>query len=588
MDNVGSGYTSTPTVWIGGSGASFNLTLTTSFVSRYILTGLTAGGAGLSGGSGSDYGYAPTVSVTGGLGSGATALATVDSVSKRVVSITPVTQGTLYTSIPSVTLTAQTGNFIQFTSTGSLPSPLLQGSSYQIGSPALVAGSQTFSVLNADGSPVNITSFGTGNLYLAISRTFQTGWTGYWTGDFSGLVTGQEFYFGSDYLLPSGVVGQVNGGTGAADIDNGVTPFYLNITQTAGQLTQARVYSSSAAAVTGGTVGLVTISSFGTGQTYYGLRYSVQSLPYNNAITPDTVKYLKDGQTVRFSTTSILPSPLTANNDYVIQVTNNYFKVYTTGGSLITLTTPGSGQLFTNIQRNITPVVATTITANSSLYETGVEVVPRASVGDILPTGLTARTSYFVRRKTNNSFELYDTSAHALDTTSTTGRITYTKVGNTLDSTFYVDSLEGITFVKNVTQVDKPVTDGYVSLYAYDYGRDNDMTLIGQYHPTETNPQYRRIRIGSSCSWARILYRVQAPTITSVYDYIPLENARAIITAVHAADLEDKDFAEQATRYWGLAYKYLSNQQESVSGHAMQAPQINNLTYGDKSDVVMF
>jgi hypothetical protein len=582
MDNVGSGYTSTPTVWIGGSGASFNLTLTTNFVSRYILTNLTAGGSGNSGGTGSDYGYTPTVTITGGVGTGATALATVDPVSKRVVSITPVTQGNGYIATPSVVITPQTGNFIQFTSTGSLPSPLLQGSSYLIGSPALVAGSQTFSVLNADGSAINITSLGSGNLYVAISRTFATGWTGYWTGDFSGLVTGQQFYFGSDYLLPSGSVGQ-----GSASIDNGVTPFYLNITQTSGQLTEARVYDTQAHANAGGSTGLVTITGFGTGQTYYSLRYTSQSLPYNNAITPETVKYLKDGQIVSFSTTATLPSPLAAGIDYVVQVTNNYFKVYTTGGNLITLTTPGSGQLLTNVIRDVVPVAATTITAEASLYETGVEVVPRASVGDVLPNGLTAGTSYFVRRKTNNSFELYDTSAHALDTTSTTGRISYTTVGNTLDSTFYVDSLEGITFVKSVSQVDKPITDGYVSLYAYDYGRDNDMTLIGQYHPTETNPQYRRIRIGKSCAWARILYRVQAPTITSIYDYIPLENARAVITAVHAADLEDKDFAEQATRYWALAYKYLSNQQEALAGHAMQAIQVNNLTYGDKTDPVI-
>jgi hypothetical protein len=592
VDNVGSGYTSTPTVWIGGSGASFNLTLLTNFVSRYILSNITPGGAvdgvKLSGGSGQDYNYSPIVTVTGGAGTGATALATADTVSNRVVSITPLTQGSGYISVPAVAITAQTGNYVQFTSTGTLPSPLVQGASYLIGNPSSVVGSQTFSVQDTSGNPINITSFGTGNLYVAISRTFATGWTGYWTGDFSGLVTGQEFYFGSDYLLPSGVYLNSTGGYDTAPIDNGVTKFYLNITSnSSGQLTQARVYTTLGYANAGGATGEVIISNFGTGQTYYSLRKTSQSLPYNNGITPDTIKYLQDGQTVRFSTTATLPSPLASGIDYVIQVTNNYFKIYTTGGSLITLTSPGSGQLFTNVIRDVTPVVATTITANSSLYETGVEVVPRASVGDVLPNGLVGGTSYFVRRKTNNSFELYDTSAHALATTSTTGRISYTTVGNTLDSTFYVDSLEGITFVKSVSQVDKPITDGYVSLYAYDYGRDNDMTLIGQYHPTETNPQYRRIRIGKSCAWARILYRVQAPTITSIYDYIPLENARAVITAVHAADLEDKDFAEQATRYWALAYKYLSNQQEALAGHAMQAIQVNNLTYGDKTDPVI-
>ena len=114
------------------------------------------------------------------------------------------------------------------------------------------------------------------------------------------------------------------------------------------------------------------------------------------------------------------------------------------------------------------------------------------------------------------------------------------------------------------------------------------MALIGQYHPTELNPKYRRIRIGKPCAWARIIYRVTHPTITSVYDYIPLENERAIIAAVHACDLEDKDFMEQAQKYWGVAINYLKNQNESMEDHAMKTPQVNNITYGDYTDDVMF
>jgi hypothetical protein len=77
------------------------------------------------------------------------------------------------------------------------------------------------------------------------------------------------------------------------------------------------------------------------------------------------------------------------------------------------------------------------------------------------------------------------------------------------------------------------------------------------------------------------------PTIESVYDFIPMENERAILTALHAVDLEDKDFADQAQRYWTIAIAYLKNQQESIDGHAMATPQINNIVYGDGSDVIM-
>jgi hypothetical protein len=157
-----------------------------------------------------------------------------------------------------------------------------------------------------------------------------------------------------------------------------------------------------------------------------------------------------------------------------------------------------------------------------------------------------------------------------------------------VSSTFFVDSVTLPVFVKSVAQIDKPITEGYVSLYAYDYGRSNDMTLIGQYHPSEVNPQYRRIRIGKPCAWARISYRIQTPSITSIYDFVPLEQERAIITAVHAVDLEDKDFADQSARYWQIAFAYLKNQQESIDGHAMVTPQINAITYGDTTDPVMF
>ena len=85
-----------------------------------------------------------------------------------------------------------------------------------------------------------------------------------------------------------------------------------------------------------------------------------------------------------------------------------------------------------------------------------------------------------------------------------------------------------------------------------------------------------------------MIYRVRSPEITSEYDYIPLESPRAIIAAVHAVDLEDKDFLEQAQKYWQVASAYLRNENESMDGHAMQVPQINNLTYGDGSDPVMF
>jgi hypothetical protein len=168
------------------------------------------------------------------------------------------------------------------------------------------------------------------------------------------------------------------------------------------------------------------------------------------------------------------------------------------------------------------------------------------------------------------------------------GFLKWFSTGTSPDLDFFVSSQEKPILVKNIEHIEKPKTSGFISLYAADFGRSNDLTLIGQYHPTETNPKYRRIRLGKKCAWARILYQPKAPRFESPLDYIPVENARAVIAAVHAVDLEDKDFLDQAQRYWQLATTYLRAQSESLDGHAMQTPQINNITFGDGTDPVMF
>jgi microcystin-dependent protein len=45
------------------------------------------------------------------------------------------------------------------------------------------------------------------------------------------------------------------------------------------------------------------------------------------------------------------------------------------------------------------------------------------------PTGITASTTYYVRTKSSSTFEVYDTRAHAIDTSGTTGRLTFTSAG---------------------------------------------------------------------------------------------------------------------------------------------------------------
>lgn len=558
IDDPGQDYQFPPRVTIsggGGAGATATATLTTSFITSYTV---------LSGGS--NYLYPPAISIVGGGGTGAVATAVVQG--GAVVSVLVVAEGTGYAGVPNVNLVSSTGAFVQFTSTGTLPAPLVQGTTYRAEAPLSANG---FTVVNADFSPINITSLGSGTLYVVISRSFGVAFTNDWTGDFSSTPTGTEIYFGTDYLLP----------VTSPPIDSS-TPFWIR------RLTNetAQIYDTEAHANAGGATGKITITAFGTGQSYYAIEETAQAVPYDNQLALSTIQYINNGERVKVSTTGTLPVPLDANNEYIVKIVDSNIQLFF-DDLLVSFTSLGVGELNVNIIRDFSVVPATTITLNNAFYATGTELIPRASENDVLPTPLLPNTSYYVRFFDRNEMELYDTLAHATGT-GTTGRISYTNTGNSLDSTFFVDAVNEATLVKAIYHVEKPVTQGYVSLYAYDYGRSNDMTLIGQYHPTEVNPKYRRVRLGSACSWARIIYRVKAPKITSMFDYIPVEQERALIAAVHAVDLEDKDFMEQAVKYWTMALNYLKNQQNSMDGHAFVPPQINNITYGDGTDPVMF
>ena len=617
------------------NGAKATATLETSFVSNITIP------AGL---GGSGYENPPIVKIDGGGGTGATGTAQISNGS--VTSVSLVTQGTGYVTPPVVSFIPSTGVFVEFSSSGTLPAPLESGTAYRLETP-LNASTGTYSIRNADFSEVNITGSGTGNFYVALTRPFRITFNSTWSGDFSGIVNSppQGFYFASDYLLPNGVdsttqyffkvidnkTAEVYSSssnatsspqTRSANIINGsktITavspPTGLSIGEKvtgAGIAANTFIESVSGSTITlnkpatattigttiGITIGIVGATSIGVGQSYFAIRVPSYAKAYNNLIVPSSIEYLSNGQLVKFSSTGSLPLPLDAVTDYKITISGNNVSLTDTSNVPIVFSDAGIptlpvGQMSMNIVRTFTPVASTSIDAVGSLFEIGDQVTVRPADGDTLPAGLVASTMatpqyYYARPVDANSFELYDTYANAINTASTTGRITYYNTGDSVSSTFFVDSILPPTLVKSILHVEKPETLGYVSLYALDYGRSNDMALIGQYHPTETNPKYRRIRIGKHCSWARIIYRMAHPFITSQYDYIPVENERAIIAAVHACDLEDKDFMEQAQMYWTAAISYLKNQNESMEGHAMQPPQINNITYGDYTDDVMF
>ena len=569
LTNPGSGYVFAPRITIsGGNGAGGTATcqITPSFISSYRVDNT---GSGYLNGQGIPT--APAIFLTGGSGTGATATANVDRTG-RLISVTPVTFGTGYSSAPTLSVIASTGVFIQFSTTGTLPAPLVQGAAYRLELPSSADG--TFTVKNLDFTDVNITTTGSGTFYVALSRVFGIGFTNIWQGDFNGIANGQPVYFGSDYLLP----------ITSPSTSSGVPYYVLKISQT--QVRLYTGYNSGTSVFTG----LITVTALGAGQSYYAVQTQSSAAAFSNLIEPYDTQFLNDGDIITFTTSGTLPAPLVAGTGYIVKVDGIRFSLLNQGtGTPVAFTSLGIGQLLMNMSRRVTALASTSLELENSFISDGGSVVFRSAEDDSLPLGLTeAPTTYYARNIDGGLIEVYDTRSHALNRNSTLGRVSYDTPGDYTTSTFYVDVIQTPTLVKTVLHVEKPVTQGYISLYAFDYGRSNDMTLIGQYHPSETNPKYRRIRLGKQCAWVRMMYRAKAPVISAMSDYIPVEHERALIAAVHAVDLEDKDFVEQAQKYWATAITYLRQQNESMDGHAMTPPQINNITYGDGTDEVMF
>jgi hypothetical protein len=490
-----------------------------------------------------------------------------------VTNINVVTEGTGYTSTPTVSIQPSTGVFVQFSSTGTLPAPLVQGNTYRAENPS--SGS-TFTVKNNDFSDVNITSTGSGTIYLVLSRAFSIGFTGYWAGAFNGFAQ-SAIRLQTDYQLPL-----------TSPTTDGTTQYYLQKVNN----TRANIYTTYQNYTFSGRV---TPTQLGVGQAYYAIPTRTYGSVYLNRILPSSVEYLQNGMSVSFTSSSgTLPAPLSpAPASYQIAISGDYVTLKDQFGGDVVFSNLGNSQLSMNVVRVFGPDASESIIVDNCVFETGDAVTVRAVAGDTLPSPLIPSSyaspmTYYVRRIGQNTFELYFTKADAIAKTTPFTPIFYTSTGNTITSTFFVDSIKEPTLVKSVLHVEKPLTIGYVSLYAFDYGRSNDMALIGQYHPAEMNPKYRRIRIGKPCAWVRMAYKPKPTEVQSEQDYVPIENERAIIAAMHAIDLEDKDFMEQAQKYWQLAFGYLRTESENMDGHSMQPPQINNITYGDGTDPVMF
>ena len=331
--NGGTGSGATATVTVGAGGVISSIVITNT-----------------------GYGYSyPTITLNSiGGGGGATFSFEFTSV---VVDVEPIAQGAEYVVSPIVSVVPSTGVFVQFSSTGTLPAPLIQGTSYRAEYPKT---GNSFTVKNADFSDVNITSTGSGEFYVVLSYSFSIGFTGIWNGDFTGITT-SAVRVQADFDLPITV----------PPLSQTTTYYLKKITNTS-----ARLYTNSGATLP------VDVTGFGVGQTYFALPYNATAKCFNNELNIENINYLKTGDCVDFSGQIDLPAPLDPNSSYSITVSGSRIKLMDNATTINVVFTDlgNNSNILMLFQRLSKPKPVFEITSENCSLNTGDKVTVRPNL----------------------------------------------------------------------------------------------------------------------------------------------------------------------------------------------------------------
>lgn len=527
-----------------GSGAT-----ATVQVSGGNVTGLTV----VNGGSG--YEVAPTVVINPYLGSGSGAVVKANLSGGVVTSFTVVAQGSGYTTspAPTATISAAAGSFVRFSTTGSLPPPIDQGTVYRAEAPM---SANTFTLNDTTPAPISISGLGSGSLFLVISRTFSVGFIPQFQVNATNYQTGQEIRFFSSGVLP----------TASPSIDQSTIYYIRKLSNT-----EVEIYDTSAHAInTASTIGRINILTLGVGQLYLSKEDSATAINRDNFLDLEYSGYLQNLADIKFETSGTLPAPLVAGTTYQLSIVEGLLQVRNSGGTVITLTTIGSGIHSMLLQRDLSVDLSTSLDIVNQQFSTGDTL--KVETDGILPSPLTTTNTYYARPISEDKVELYDTLLHAQNIAATTGRLTYLSSGT--DQSCTIQVLSAVK-VSSTLQIEKAITDGYVTLYAWDTGREGSLTLLAIIAPEITNPIYRRIRVGVKNTWVRMRYRRRSLKISGDRDFINLDSDMAVIMMVKSHELLFKNFADEAEDYRKVAVDYLNKRDRAIEGPRVSTMQFN-------------
>jgi len=137
--------------------------------------------------------------------------------------------------------------------------------------------------------------------------------------------------------------------------------------------------------------------------------------------------------------------------------------------------------------------------------------------------------------------------------------------------------------LSKIYRISREATKDFVKVIAINKSDSAVNTLIGYYEPDETEPSYRRIRVGNKRS-VRIKYKKADLELRSQRDWINCDNRLALIMACRSVKYKMDDKWQQSRDAEVEAVRLITQEAESKRPAGPRVPQIINGVFQDDED----
>ncbi len=126
---------------------------------------------------------------------------------------------------------------------------------------------------------------------------------------------------------------------------------------------------------------------------------------------------------------------------------------------------------------------------------------------------------------------------------------------------------DAFTYFSSISRVTKPVTRGYVKLIGFPLGQMAKAVTLGYYGPNETNPMYRRIRVGATCRHVRVKFRYSTMPLVDDWQVVPIASYQACLDLIKSVRLSDSNNVDASEAYLAKALRLLTQIQNRSAAY---------------------